>query len=89
MSGLPVPAGTDRDRMPASEDLAAADDAVLVAWVLWSRGRDCYWKALLARDRAGLGIAPEGNRSTAAADEVISARLLRLAGVSPEGAAVR
>ena len=26
MSGIPLPAGTERDRMPASEDLAAADD---------------------------------------------------------------
>jgi hypothetical protein len=32
MSGLPMPTGTDRDRLPPSEDLAAADDAALVAW---------------------------------------------------------
>jgi hypothetical protein len=81
-----MPAGTDRDRMPASEDLATADDATLVAWVLWSYGHDCYWRGRLARDRASRGIVPEGNRSMAAANEVISARLLRLAGVQPRDA---
>jgi hypothetical protein len=75
--------------MPASEDLAAADDAVLAAWALQLRAGDLRRDALLARDRAGLGIAPEGNRSTAAANEVIPGRLLRLAGIRSEGAAVR
>jgi hypothetical protein len=68
------------DRMPSSEDLAAADDAALVAQTLWLRAGDLRRHALLASDRAARGIAPENNTSYAAANEVISARLLRLAG---------
>jgi hypothetical protein len=81
MRCLPMPAGTDRDRMPASENLAAADDAGLVAWTLWLRAGDLRRYAILARDRVGRGIAAESNATQAAAAEAISARLLRLAGV--------
>jgi hypothetical protein len=67
-------AGTDRDRMPASEDMATADDAAVVSWTLWLRAGDLRCNALLARDRAGRGIAPESNIAQAAANEAISAR---------------
>jgi hypothetical protein len=67
--------------LPASEDLAAADDAVLAAWTPWLRGGDLRRYALLARDRAGRGIAPKENITQAAADEAVAGRLLRLAGI--------
>jgi hypothetical protein len=84
-----MPTGTDRDRMPTSEDLMAADDMVLAAWTLWLRANDLRLRARLARDRAARNIAPESNIAQAEAAEAISDRLLRLAGIRSEGTAVR
>jgi hypothetical protein len=85
MNGIPMPTGTDRDRMPSSEDLATADDAALVAWTLWLRAGDLRRHALLARDRAARGIAPQDNVPQAAAAEAVAVRLLRLVGSAGKG----
>jgi hypothetical protein len=78
-----MPTGTGRESMSSWEDLADADDAVLVAWTLWLRAGDLRRYALLARDRAGRGIAPQRNVINAAAVEAEAGSLLRLAGIPP------
>ena len=85
MTDVSMPTGTTYT-MPPSEQLMAADDTVVIAWTLWLRAMDLRRYAMLARDRAGHGIAPEGNIASATASEAIASRLLGLAGISPDGA---